>query len=112
MRPVNITREIFLEDRQGRTFADVVDDTEQPFEEVLEFFSDADRQRRMEEAEEKIRVIQKWLGTLEHKTLVLLQPCARMSTLLSTQSPKALARLDQMLDSLDDYLRKSPSTGA
>ena len=51
MRSVTITRVIFLEDRQGKTFADVVDDPEQPFEEVLEFFSDADRQRRMEEAE-------------------------------------------------------------
>ena len=51
MRSVTITRVIFLEDRQGKTFADVVDDPEQPFEEVLKFFSDADRQRRMEEAE-------------------------------------------------------------
>lgn len=46
-----ITRDVFLADPQGRTFADVVDDPEQPFVEVLEFFSDADRQRRMEESE-------------------------------------------------------------
>ncbi len=32
-------------------FADVVNDPEQPFECVLEFFDDADRQRRMEESE-------------------------------------------------------------
>lgn len=51
MRSIIITREVFLEDRQGRTFADVVNDLEQPFGEVLEFFSDADRQRRMEDAE-------------------------------------------------------------
>ncbi len=46
-----ITQELFLEDRQGRTFVDVVDDSEMPFDAVIEFFSDADRQRRMEDAE-------------------------------------------------------------
>ncbi len=51
MQSIKITRKLFLEDRQGRTFADVVDDPEQPFNEVLQFFNDAQRQRRMEEAE-------------------------------------------------------------
>jgi hypothetical protein len=49
MDSINITLEEFLRDRQGRTFADVANS--QPFEEVIQFFSDADRQRRMEEAE-------------------------------------------------------------
>lgn len=48
---VHITREDFLSDRQGKTFADVANDAEQPFDAVLEFFNDEDRQRRMEEAE-------------------------------------------------------------
>ena len=48
---VNITREDFVSDRQGRTFADVLDDPKQPFDDLLAFFSDEDRQRRMEEAE-------------------------------------------------------------
>ena len=43
------TREEFLEDSQGRKFADVV--REGPFEQVLEFLNDEDRQRRMEESE-------------------------------------------------------------
>lgn len=51
MTSVTITRADFLEDRQGRTFADVVNDAEQPFDEVLEFFNAPDRQRRMEESE-------------------------------------------------------------
>lgn len=51
MKNVVMTREVFLEDRQGKTFADVVNDPDQPFDAVLEFFSSADRQRRMEEAE-------------------------------------------------------------
>jgi hypothetical protein len=51
MPDIRITRKDFLEDRQGRTFADVLNDAEQPFDQVLEFFNDKDHQRRMEEAE-------------------------------------------------------------
>ena len=51
MSKVTITREEFLRDRQGRTFVDVLNDPEQPFEEVLAFFSDDNRQQRMEESE-------------------------------------------------------------
>jgi hypothetical protein len=51
MVSTRITRKDFLEDRQGRTFADVLNDPEQPFDEVLEFFNGADQQRRMEESE-------------------------------------------------------------
>ena len=46
-----VTLNDFLSDRQGRTFADIANDSEQPFDTVLEFFADPDRQRRMEEAE-------------------------------------------------------------
>src|SRR4026209_2943199 len=48
---VSITREIFLADRQGRTFSDVVTGSERAFAAALEFFSDSDRHRRMEESE-------------------------------------------------------------
>jgi hypothetical protein len=51
MASTKITRKDFLEDRQGKTFVDVAGDAEYPFDVVLEFFSDADRQRRMEESE-------------------------------------------------------------
>lgn len=50
-RSVLITRERFCEDRQGRTFSDVLNDAEQPFDDVLAFFNDSERQRRMEDAE-------------------------------------------------------------
>lgn len=49
MPSVTVSRDQFLKDRQGRTFADVVGD--QPFDDVLAFFNDANRQRRMEESE-------------------------------------------------------------
>lgn len=51
MAKVRVTRDGFLEDRQGKTFSDVLNDSEQPFGTVVEFFDDADRQRRMEESE-------------------------------------------------------------
>ena len=51
MLSARITRNEFLEDSQGRTFADVVNDPEQPFGEVLEFFNGAEQQRRMKESE-------------------------------------------------------------
>lgn len=51
MAEVLITRETFLQDRQGRTFADVLKDPEQPLDQVLAFFNDQNRQRRMEESE-------------------------------------------------------------
>ena len=51
MAKANVTRSTFLDDRQGRKFADVVNDPEQPFDVVLAFFNDADRQRRMEDSE-------------------------------------------------------------
>ncbi|MDA1053878.1 MAG: hypothetical protein O3C40_25800 [Planctomycetota bacterium] len=51
MSKPRVTREDFLEDAQGRTFADVVNNPEQPFDKVFEFFEDADRQQRMEESE-------------------------------------------------------------
>jgi hypothetical protein len=51
MPRTRVTRNDFLNDRQGKTFSDVVNDPAQPFDAVLEFLSDADRQRRMEESE-------------------------------------------------------------
>ena len=51
MAKARVTRNAFLEDRQGIKFADVVNDPKQPFDSVLAFFDDADRQRRMEESE-------------------------------------------------------------
>jgi hypothetical protein len=48
---VSISRDDFLADKQGRTFADVVTSSERPFMAALVFFNDGDRHRRMEESE-------------------------------------------------------------
>ncbi|TWT33880.1 hypothetical protein KOR34_37160 [Posidoniimonas corsicana] len=51
MPRIRVTRNVFLADKQGKTFSDVVNDQELPFEAVLDFFNDAECQRRMEESE-------------------------------------------------------------
>jgi hypothetical protein len=51
MPKARVTRKAFLEDRREIKFTDVVNDPEQPFDCVLGFLNDADRQRRMEESE-------------------------------------------------------------
>ena len=51
MPKATITLQKFLDDKQGKTFSDIVRDAKQPFEEVLRFFNSEDRQRRMEESE-------------------------------------------------------------
>jgi hypothetical protein len=48
---VTVTRQEFQKDVQGRRFADVLNNPSQPLDEVLAFFSNEDRQRRMEESE-------------------------------------------------------------
>jgi hypothetical protein len=48
---ISITRDEFLADRQGRTFADVLTSSTKPFDAALAFFNNGDRQRRMEESE-------------------------------------------------------------
>jgi len=42
---VNVSREMFYEDRQGRTFADALHDSANPLRAVFEFFNSEDRQR-------------------------------------------------------------------
>lgn len=51
MKSVRVTRKVFSEDALGRTFADVLNDPDQPLDAVFAFFSDPGRQRRMEESE-------------------------------------------------------------
>ena len=61
--------------------------------------------RRRTEAEEKLQAVKKWLPTIEREAAKALGPCASLKSLLRLLVPQALARLDQMLDSLDEYLR-------
>ena len=84
-----ITREAFQKDRQGRTFADVFGDPQQPFDQVLAFFNDPARQRRMLESE------------LHHNRPPLagvvreLEAQADVDRFLASQEPRRTKRLRQ-----------------
>ena len=87
MARVSVTRHDFLQDRQGRTFADVVNDPEQPFDAILDFFNDEDRQRRMEKSEvhhERARLVEV-VWELEAQPLI--------DDFLSSQNPLRANRL-------------------
>jgi hypothetical protein len=87
MAGASVTRHDFLQDRQGRTFADVVDDPEQPFDAVLDFFNREDQQRRMETSEihhERARLVEV-VWELEAQPLI--------DDFLSSQNPLRANRL-------------------
>ncbi len=91
MPVTRITRKDFQEDRQGRTFADVLDDAEQPFDQVLEFFNDGRRQQRMEDSE------------VHHDRPALAGVVRELETLesvnrfLATKHPRRTKRLRQVV---------------
>lgn len=64
--------------------------------------------RAKEEAEERLQAVGHWTRLLEHQVEKLSGPCASLSILLSSLTPRAVARLDQMLDALDEYFRPAP----
>src|SRR5690349_16248624 len=89
MPEATMTRAAFLENRLGKAFSDVVNDPQQPFDEVLEFFNNEDRQRRMEESE------------LHHDRPPLagvvreLESLPEIDRFLATQHPRRAKRLRQ-----------------
>ncbi len=89
MAGVSVTREDFLQDRQGRTFADVVNDPEQPFDTVLDFFNSEDRQRRMIESE--VRYNKGPLAAVKRE----LESQPSIQDFLSSKDPNRRKRLGQ-----------------
>lgn len=61
--------------------------------------------RRKEEAEQKIALITRRADALEREATRLLPPCRHFDAMLVSLVPKAVARLDHMLDNLEIYLR-------
>lgn len=51
MALVTVTRDEFLQDRQGRTFTDLCNDSSELLDAIILFFNDESRQRRMQESE-------------------------------------------------------------
>ena len=67
--------------------------------------------RRKEEVEQKLQVIQRWAGLLDPQVRKLMGPVHALSILLDKNTPRILARLDQMLENLQEYLRPAPTEG-
>ena len=91
MPRVIITRQDFLQDRQGRAFADLVNDPEQPFDMVLDFFNCEDRQRRMVESE--VRYSKAPLAAVVQE----LESQPSIQDFLSCQAPHRTKRLGQAI---------------
>lgn len=64
--------------------------------------------RRKEEAERKAEAVRKWTHLLDQKAGKMMGPCHSLANLLNELTPRALARMDQMMDSLDEYFRSAP----
>jgi len=68
--------------------------------------------RRQEEAEQKLKTVQKWAMTLSHEAVKNLMPCETLSSKLASLTPRAIHSLDRMLDNLDLYFRPAGSSSA
>ena len=61
--------------------------------------------RMRDEAEEKLRRIKGWVIALEREAEKLRPPCHRLDELLLTLVPRALIRLEHMIENLEIYLK-------
>lgn len=65
--------------------------------------------RKKEEVEEKVAALEKWTIRLEDAVDKMRKPLIALGNLLDFTTPRALARIDQMIDSLEEYLRPPPA---
>lgn len=71
-----------------------------------------ERAIRMKElSQQKLENVKKWSWAVEHKAGKLLQPCNNMAHQLEHLTPRALARLDTMMESIEDYLKSANMGG-
>ena len=65
-----------------------------------------DRALRLKaEAEAKLQAIRRWLLTIDKQVADVSGACLSLASRLDAVTPQALARMDQMLDRLDEYAR-------
>ncbi len=64
--------------------------------------------RRKEEVERTAAAVQRWSVQLVDQVGKLRRPCISLANLLDFTTPRALAAIDRMLDSLEEYLRPTP----
>jgi hypothetical protein len=64
--------------------------------------------RRKEEAEQKLETVKRWTVLLDQRVAKLMGPCQALSSAMDQGIPRAMARLDQMLNHLEEYFRPPP----
>jgi hypothetical protein len=69
-------------------------------------------ERRVEEAERKLRIIQKWCKELEREILLYEGRARQLGNFVESDAKSAIAQLERMLDALDAYLRVAPPVSA
>jgi chromosome segregation ATPase len=67
-------------------------------------------QRRCEEAEEKLKAVRTWLTRLDGDGKDLLARCRDQDLAIQDLAVKAMARLERMADSLDEYQQRAGGT--
>lgn len=61
-------------------------------------------ERRVEEAEQKIRMVKKWGTQLERDMLLFKGQCQQMSRVVEAEIPATIAWIDRMIVSIEAYL--------
>jgi len=68
--------------------------------------------RQKAEAEAKLQAIKRWLLAIDKQVADVSGACLSLASMLDATTPRALARMDAMLDGLDDYARPAgPAPG-
>ena len=63
---------------------------------------------RKAEAENKLQAVRKWSRILAQETEKMIGPVNLLAAMLDDVTPKAVARLDAMIQSLEQYFRERP----
>ncbi len=53
-------------------------------------------------------MVKKWTALLDQQVNKMTVPCNALVILLDQRTPRAMARIDQMLESLEEYFRQAP----
>lgn len=69
----------------------------------------AKAKRRVEEAEEKLRVLKRWRQEYDTRVAPLLRQLDPMSNLVGRQLPKGIHSLGESIKALQDYAEKGPA---
>ncbi|MCZ6837449.1 MAG: hypothetical protein O7G85_16865 [Planctomycetota bacterium] len=62
----------------------------------------------VEEAEQKLQHIKKWLRIIEHESIKFRAECQPLVRLVETELPKAYVKLDRLYTTLEKYLKMAP----